>query len=268
MNDWLPPFREDWVKIGMSSRPVNIRSKELDNTVVPLPFEIFATMKTVKYVEAEKLIHRFIETFTNLRIRENREFFNVKPEKALEIFKQVAIVIDDAMIEETYKISMFGPDEESKPHHKHPSTKTPHRDEAKIWMIPANPKYFDHQACFDKYGYVYWRQHFNFQTGDTIYIYVSSPDCTLKYKCLVEGHDLPYSPDMDVEIPFFANPFDYEGSKAHNRFVKLRLVEKTNSDKMTMTHLMENGMKRPPQGSLNLSSPEYSELLAYIESNF
>jgi len=44
-----PSFREDWVKIGKSSRPVNVRSKELDNTSVPLPFEIFATMKTAKY---------------------------------------------------------------------------------------------------------------------------------------------------------------------------------------------------------------------------
>ena len=41
-----PSFREDWVKIGKSSRPVDVRSKELDNTAVPLPFEIFATMKT------------------------------------------------------------------------------------------------------------------------------------------------------------------------------------------------------------------------------
>ena len=41
--------------------------------------------------------------FTNLRIRDNREFFNVKPEKALEIFRHVAKVIDDAEIEETYK---------------------------------------------------------------------------------------------------------------------------------------------------------------------
>ena len=40
-----PSFREDWVKIGKSSRPVDVRSKELDNTAVPLPFEIFATMK-------------------------------------------------------------------------------------------------------------------------------------------------------------------------------------------------------------------------------
>lgn len=35
-----PSFKEDWVKIGKSSRPVDVRSKELDNTAVPLPFEI------------------------------------------------------------------------------------------------------------------------------------------------------------------------------------------------------------------------------------
>lgn len=46
-----PSFREDWVKIGKSSRPVDIRSKELDNTAVPLPFEIYATMKTSKFNE-------------------------------------------------------------------------------------------------------------------------------------------------------------------------------------------------------------------------
>ena len=52
-----PSFREDWVKIGKSSRPVDIRSKELDNTAVPLPFEIYATMKTTKFNEVEKLGH-------------------------------------------------------------------------------------------------------------------------------------------------------------------------------------------------------------------
>ena len=30
-----PSFREDWVKIGKSSRPVDVRSKELDNTAFP-----------------------------------------------------------------------------------------------------------------------------------------------------------------------------------------------------------------------------------------
>jgi len=28
-----PSFREDWVKIGKSSRPVDVRSKELDKTL-------------------------------------------------------------------------------------------------------------------------------------------------------------------------------------------------------------------------------------------
>lgn len=93
-----PSFREDWIKIGKSSRTVDVRSKELDNTAVPLPFEIFATMKTVKYDDAERLVHRYIERFTNLRIRNNREFFNLKPEEALEIFRDVALVIDDAEI--------------------------------------------------------------------------------------------------------------------------------------------------------------------------
>src|SRR5574344_2081738 len=93
-----PSFKEDWVKIGKSSRPVDIRSKELDNTAVPLPFEIYATLKTVKYNEAEKLIHRYIERFTNLRIRDNREFFNVQPEVALDIFRDVASMLDDAEI--------------------------------------------------------------------------------------------------------------------------------------------------------------------------
>jgi hypothetical protein len=83
-----PSFKEDWVKIGMSSVSVEQRVKQLDGTAVPLPFEIYATMKTAKYQEAEKLIHNFISMFTNLRIRDNREFFNVKPEKALEILKK------------------------------------------------------------------------------------------------------------------------------------------------------------------------------------
>ena len=95
-----PSFREDWVKIGKSSRPVDVRSKELDNTAVPLPFEIFATLATKKYHEVEKLVHKTIDRLTDLRIRQNREFFNVEPQMALEIFKDIALAIDDAIITE------------------------------------------------------------------------------------------------------------------------------------------------------------------------
>ncbi len=69
-----PSFREDWVKIGKSARPVDIRSKELDNTAVLLPFEIYATIQTVKYNDVEKHVHKTIDRLTDLRIRQNREF--------------------------------------------------------------------------------------------------------------------------------------------------------------------------------------------------
>lgn len=93
-----PSFKEDWVKIGKSARPVDIRSKELDNTAVPLPFEIFATIKTCKYNEVEKLVHKTIDRLTDLRIRQNREFFNVAPQIALDIFRDIAKAIDDAEV--------------------------------------------------------------------------------------------------------------------------------------------------------------------------
>ena len=40
-----PSFKEDWVKIGKSKRVPDVRSKELFNTAVPLPYEIYATLK-------------------------------------------------------------------------------------------------------------------------------------------------------------------------------------------------------------------------------
>lgn len=33
-----PSFREDWIKIGKRSRPVDVLSKEQINTAIPLPF--------------------------------------------------------------------------------------------------------------------------------------------------------------------------------------------------------------------------------------
>ena len=91
------------MKIGKSSRPVDIRSKELDNTAVPLPFEIYATLKTVKYSEVERAVHQTIDSLTDLRIRQNREFFNITPSEALNILKRMATMLDDAEIVEYKK---------------------------------------------------------------------------------------------------------------------------------------------------------------------
>ena len=93
-----PSFKDNWVKIGKCSRSVELRLRELDTTAVPLPFEIFATMKTVKFHEAEKQIHRLIDGLTSFRIRRNREFFNINTKRALEVLEAAALTIDDAEI--------------------------------------------------------------------------------------------------------------------------------------------------------------------------
>ncbi|HBT77095.1 MAG TPA: hypothetical protein DEB39_09250 [Planctomycetaceae bacterium] len=81
-----PSFKEDWVKVGKSARFPDIRSKELDNTAVPLPYEVYATLKTAKFNEAERLFHKNVGKLNSgLRIRKNREFFNIKPEDAADI---------------------------------------------------------------------------------------------------------------------------------------------------------------------------------------
>jgi hypothetical protein len=117
-----PSFKDDWVKIGKSAREVNVRSKELDNTAVPLPFSIFATLKTSKYNVAEKFIHKMIDMVApDIRIRKGREFFNITPAKAYEILKLCAEQYDDSEVvlydEELLAEgnSQSGKDEKSKP---------------------------------------------------------------------------------------------------------------------------------------------------------
>ena len=93
-----PSFREDWVKIGKSSRPVDVRSKELDNTAVPLPFEIYATVKSSEYSYIESSLHKILTDLADKRIRKNREFFNIKPEEAFRYLKLIAKMDKNAEI--------------------------------------------------------------------------------------------------------------------------------------------------------------------------
>lgn len=90
-----PSFKEDWVKIGKSSRPPELRGKELYNTAVPLPYEIYAMLKTEKFDKAEKLIHKMIDRISDLRITKNREFFNIPPRKAYEILEDVRDLLEE-----------------------------------------------------------------------------------------------------------------------------------------------------------------------------
>ncbi len=98
-------FRDNWIKIGKTSKLIDVRTKQLDNTSIPLPFEIYATLETSKYNEVEALLHKTIDRLSDLRIRQNREFFNIDPEEAYGILKDISSLLDDASISEPMQVS-------------------------------------------------------------------------------------------------------------------------------------------------------------------
>lgn len=96
-------FKDDWVKIGKSSRTPGKRKGELSNTSLPFPFEIFAVLYTAKYNEAEKAIHNMLQRHVNLRVSPNREFFSVDKNKLVDMLNDVI-----SLLEDDAKLEIFG----------------------------------------------------------------------------------------------------------------------------------------------------------------
>jgi len=96
-NDSMPEI----IKIGITDQEtIEDRIKSLDNTSVPTPFRFYFAIETNKYKEIEKLIHN---AFSDYRIRSNREFFEMDPERAvaaLKISGANEIKLNNEMIDE------------------------------------------------------------------------------------------------------------------------------------------------------------------------
>ena len=52
--------------------------------------------KAEEFDRVEKQIHKQIDRLTDLRIRQNREFFNIAPSVALDIMRDIADLLDDS----------------------------------------------------------------------------------------------------------------------------------------------------------------------------
>ena len=66
------------------------------------------------------------------------------------------------------------------------------RTEAKNWIIPANPKYYDVVGAFEASNIVTWKQSSDVHVGDIIYMYVAAPYSSILYKCRAIEVDIPY----------------------------------------------------------------------------
>lgn len=84
---------DNWIKIGYAE-DVDKRVKELSGTAVPLPYEVYCTyeiprIKGVK--DHDKSVHDLIQSLNpNLRISQNREFFEIYPWDAYNMLLAIA----------------------------------------------------------------------------------------------------------------------------------------------------------------------------------
>lgn len=95
-NDLMPGI----VKIGITEGKVEDRIKSLDNTSLPMPFRFYFAIETERFKEIELLTHN---AFSAFRVRENREFFQIDPERvvaALKISGAPEVKIGNEMIDE------------------------------------------------------------------------------------------------------------------------------------------------------------------------
>ena len=272
-------FREGWVKIGKTT-DIKKRLTQLDNTSCPLPFDVYATLKTRRYDEAEDFVHEFISHFNqSLRIRPNREYFNVAPEEALDILYQVKKLMNEPDSE----ITVY--DEKGKKcikqlEKKHGKTDNPQSEETietpdnttetgkHAWLICYDSKNFKVEDCFRKNGQVYWMHKgpvLNVQKGDIAFLYASRPESAIRFKVEVVESQMPYSHEMDAEKEFFGTDYMYTNDK---KFFLVRLIGETHSPALKHDVMMKGKLMGKRPSATKLSKEEFKPLKEYIEEHF
>lgn len=61
-----------------------------------------------------------------------------------------------------------------------------------VWILPANPKFYDVVAAFAAEETILWKQSTRVRPGDRVYLYVGAPYSAILYRCRVEEADIPY----------------------------------------------------------------------------
>ncbi len=83
INEAMPGY----AKIGRTDN-LEQRIRSMDNTSVPLPFECFYAARVSDAVFVEKQLH---DAFADFRVRKNREYFEVAPERVVAALRLAAL---------------------------------------------------------------------------------------------------------------------------------------------------------------------------------
>lgn len=138
------------------------------------------------------------------------------------------------------------------------------------WLICYDINHFDVEACFKKYGQIYWLHRGakkNVKMGDIAYLYSNSPERAIRYMVEVVDSQIPYSPEMDVE-----DEFSKDGCKnsddSGETFFLVRPIAETHSPALKLSAMISNGVIGKRATTTILTKEEYRPLKEYIERHF
>lgn len=83
VNESMP----NYIKIGKTTN-LEARIKSLDSTSIALPFECYYACQVGDMSFVERQLH---EAFDDFRVRKNREFFTIAPERVVAVLKMVEL---------------------------------------------------------------------------------------------------------------------------------------------------------------------------------
>ena len=190
-------------------------------------FGIFRNKRSNKWfalimdIEKNKLIKKSSGTIECLNIKlddEVTKYINTKgiyPAYHMSKSKWVTIYLDDtltddyimSLIDKSYNLNNI----------------------SGIWVVPANPKYYDIVNAFKEKDELLWKQSNNILKDDIVYIYVASPYSCIMYKCLVLESSIPYEyKSKDVSMSYV---------------MKLKLLKRYSPDEYPIDKLSKYGLK-------------------------
>ena len=106
------------------------------------------------------------------------------------------------------------------------------------WIITCNSRYYDVKGAFASLKSVTWKQSVNIKVNDIVYIYMTSPDKQIKYKCIAKQIDLPTATIDDTAFCRETTPYENYG-----RYMELKLIEEYEDEILSLEVIRRYGIK-------------------------
>ena len=118
----------------------------------------------------------------------------------------------------------------------------------KYWIVPSNDNTFRiGDAVKSQDGLVDWRQSNNFAVGDIVFIYISKPYHSIRYRMEVIKVKIEDGDQYDQER-FWTDKDTYYDGIGFYKYVRFKLLEEYTDDILSLHHLHEHGLKGNLQG--------------------